>query len=98
MRPRKPRDYGHMHTTLENIVITQHSVKQGLRLFGEAGVRAVTDELKQLHNRIVLEPKGMDDMTRKQCSDTLCYLMFLKEKRCGRIKLLKNTLSMIKVS
>ena len=52
-----------MHTTLENIVMTQHSVKQGLKIFGDAGVDAVVDELKQLHDRNVLEPKDINEMT-----------------------------------
>jgi hypothetical protein len=54
LRPRKPRDYGHLHTTLEHIVMTQYSVKKGLKVFGEAGVEAVLQELQQLHDRKVI--------------------------------------------
>ena len=74
-----------MHATLASIAMTQHSVNKGLKVFGEAGVTAVLSELQQLHDRKVLEPKG-DELTRKQKSDALRYLMFLKQKRCGRIK------------
>jgi hypothetical protein len=33
LRPRRPRDYGHLHTTLDGIMMTQHSLKQGLKLY-----------------------------------------------------------------
>jgi hypothetical protein len=41
LRPKAPRDYKHAHVTLENIVMTQHSIKKGLKLYGEAGAEAV---------------------------------------------------------
>jgi hypothetical protein len=86
LRPRKPRDYGHLHTTLESITMTQHSVKKGLKKFGAAGVSAVLDELQQLHDRQVIEPKGPTEITEEERRAALRYLMFLKEKRCGKIK------------
>jgi hypothetical protein len=48
LRPRRPRDYRHLHHILESTVLTQHSVK-GLQKFGDAGVNAVLKELQQLH-------------------------------------------------
>ena len=45
-----------MHTTLENTVMTQHKIKKGIKLFGDAGIDAVLKELQQLHDRKVLEP------------------------------------------
>jgi hypothetical protein len=42
---RKPRDYSHMHAMLEETVMTQHSMKQGLKEFGDADVDAVLKEL-----------------------------------------------------
>jgi hypothetical protein len=85
LRPQKLRNYGHMHATLASITMTQHSVNKGLKVFGEAGVTAVLSELQQLHDRKVLKRKG-DELMRKQKSDALPYLMFLKPKRCVRIK------------
>ena len=84
LRPRKPRDYGHIHTILESTVMTQHSVKKGLRLFGEKGIDAIMKELDQLHTRKVLKPKK--NLNCKERRDALQYLMFLKEKRNGIIK------------
>ena len=49
LRPRKPQDYGHLHTVLAHTVMTQHSLKRGLTLFGNEGVEAVLKELKQMH-------------------------------------------------
>ena len=61
LRARKPRDYGHIHTTLESTIFTQHSVRKGLKMFGDAGVDAVKKELTQLHERGVLAPKELND-------------------------------------
>jgi hypothetical protein len=83
LRARKPRDYGHIHTTLESTMFTQHNVRKGMKLFGEAGVDAVKKELTQLHERGVLAPKDLNDHERKAA---LQYLMFLKQKRDGTIK------------
>jgi hypothetical protein len=83
LRARKPRDYGHIHTTLESTMFTQHSVRKGLKMFGETSVDAVRKELTQLHERGVLSPKELDEEERKA---TLQYLMFLKQKRDGTVK------------
>jgi hypothetical protein len=61
-------------------MMMQHSVKKGLKVFGDSGVQAVLKELGQLHDQKVLEPKGPKDMTQKQKADALHYLMFLKQK------------------
>jgi hypothetical protein len=86
LRARRPRNYSHLHATLEGTVMTQHSMKKGIEMFGEAGIDAVLAELKQLHDRKVLEPKKDTAMTREDKRAALQYLMFLKKKRCGRIK------------
>jgi hypothetical protein len=86
LRPRRPRDYGHLHTTLESTVMTQHSMKKGLKLFGEAGTAAVLKELKQLHDLKVLEPTDANEMTPLEKKRSLQYLMFLKKKRDESIK------------
>jgi hypothetical protein len=51
LRPRRPRNYSHLHATREGIAMTQHSIKKGIKLFGQAGVDAVSKELQQLHDR-----------------------------------------------
>jgi Reverse transcriptase (RNA-dependent DNA polymerase) len=61
-------------------------MKRGIKLFGENGVKAVTDELKQLHEREVMKVKHSKDLTKEQRRDALAYLMYLKRKRCGKYK------------
>jgi hypothetical protein len=86
LRPRRPRDYSHLHATLEGITMTQHSMKKGIKLFGQAGVDAVSKELQQLYDHKVLEPKSPDQISSADKKDALQYLMFLKKKRNGIIK------------
>jgi hypothetical protein len=85
--------YGRMHTQLEHqyaamehIALTQYSVKKGLKIFGEPGAEAVVKEMQQLHDREVMEPKAANMLTKEEKGKALEYLMFLKKKRCGRIK------------
>jgi hypothetical protein len=86
IEPQRPRDYKHPHADLAHTVMTQMSMKKGIREFGDAGVDAVLVELQQLHDRKVLEPQSADTMTREEKRAALNYLMFLKKKRSGRIK------------
>jgi hypothetical protein len=86
LRPRMPRNYSHLHTTLEVIAMTQHSVKRGLKVFGNRGTQAELKELRQLHDRKVLEPKGQNEMTGQERHNSFRYLMFLKETCYGAIK------------
>lgn len=86
LRPRKPRDYGHLHTTLEYTCMTQYSINKGIKEFKEAGTAAVIKEMQQLNERKVIEPKMAHMLTREEKSRALHYLMFLKRKRCGMIK------------
>jgi hypothetical protein len=86
LRPQSSCDYSHLHTTLAGIAMTQDSVKKGLKAFGDDGTQALLKELRQLHDRQVVKPKGPDEITRQQRHDALRYLMFLKKRRCGTIK------------
>jgi hypothetical protein len=64
----------------------QMSVKKGIKVFGRDGVAAVKKEMLQLHDRKVMVPKHAKELTPKQKQEALAYLMFLKWKRCGKIK------------
>jgi hypothetical protein len=61
-------------------------VNKGLKVFGEAGANAVVKELKQLHDRGVITPKAAGELSREERRNALQYLMFLKQKQCGKIK------------
>ncbi len=64
----------------------QMSVKKGLKTFGKKGADAVVAEMQQLHFRKVIEPLRCGQLTSDQKKAALRYLMFLKQKRCWKIK------------
>jgi hypothetical protein len=97
LRDRKPRSYKHLfdynHALLtyedpmgELFLTEQMSLKKGLKQFGKDGAEAVVAELRQLDFREVIEPVNRKKLTQEQKHKALNYLMYLKQKRCGRIK------------
>jgi hypothetical protein len=64
----------------------QMSLKKGLKYFGKSGADAVVAEMRQLDYRNVIKPVNGKELTREQKRRALNYLMYLKQKRCGRIK------------
>jgi hypothetical protein len=61
-------------------------MKRGIKLFGDRGVEAVRQEMLQLHERKVMQARYRTELTAEQIKEALAYLMFLKRKRCGKIK------------
>ena len=57
-----------------------------MQAFGEKGEQAITKELQQIHDMEGFQPKHWFDLTTEERSAALKYLMYLKEKRDGRIK------------
>jgi hypothetical protein len=71
----------------EPLAIPQMSMKKGLKVFREHGVEAVKKEMLQLHERKVMEARHAAKLSPAQKREALvAYLMFLKQKRCGKIK------------
>jgi hypothetical protein len=66
--------------------MTQHSMKRGLKEFGDAGVEAVLKELQQLHDRKVLEPKNANHLTNDERRAALQYLMSSRRSATGLSK------------
>jgi len=56
-------------------------------MFGEKGNNGLLKELNQLHERDALLPKKKEDMTYNERKKALRYLMFLKKKEMGLLKL-----------
>ena len=52
-----------MHNLLITTILTQYHVSKGLKVFGEPRVAAVLKGIKQLHNRMLMDPKNADEMT-----------------------------------
>jgi Reverse transcriptase (RNA-dependent DNA polymerase) len=67
-------------------IFTLVSMKKGLKLYGDRGEAAVEEKLQQLHDQKVMEPVAADSLTYAEKKKALEYLMFLKEKRTGKIK------------
>ena len=72
------RDYARIHATIHcgtnqhgnvmlnpliTMILTQYHVSKGLKVFSDPGVAAVLKDLKQLYNRMVMDPKNTDEMT-----------------------------------
>ena len=64
----------------------QMNWKKGLKIFGEKGEDAIQKELQQIHDMEGFQPKHWHELTKEERADALKYLMYLKEKRDGRIK------------
>jgi len=67
-------------------VMTQLSLKVGLKEWGAEAHSAATSEMKQLHLRNTFKPRHWRDLTELQRKMVLESHMFLKEKRDGKIK------------
>jgi hypothetical protein len=62
------------------------SMNKGLKLFGEAGIEAVCSKMAQLHDCRVMKLVHSRELTPKERREALAYLMFLKRKRCSKVK------------
>jgi hypothetical protein len=71
---------------LQNIILPQCNLKQGIKKFGDDGKAAVLVELQQPCDRDVMQPVNEHNLTPAERKGALRCLMFLKEKRCGTIK------------
>jgi hypothetical protein len=87
-KPREPTDYSDLLVMSGGGTLStpQMSMNRGIRVFGEAGVEAVRKEMQQLHDQKVMEARKSTELTPSQRREALDYLMFLKRKRCGKIK------------
>jgi hypothetical protein len=64
----------------------QYGLEAGLKHFGERGETAVSKDLAQFNVYDVFEPLYADKLSDKDKSKALTSLIFLKEKRDGKIK------------
>eukprot|EP00957_Ditylum_brightwellii_P186932 14235439-Ditylum_brightwellii.AAC.1 len=71
---------------INHTIMTQYHVSKGLKVFSKKGTEAVMNELKQLHDRSVLDPKDPSELSDEEKKASLQYLMFKIKKICGRIK------------
>ena len=64
----------------------QYMLKKGLKIFQEKGHDASVDELRQMHDRKCFIPRSVREMSQSERRKAQEALMFLTEKRDGRIK------------
>ena len=69
-----------------SLVTPQYGIERGLKIFKELGAEAVMKELRQLHNMDVITPMHIKELSEENIRNALPYLMFLKRKRCGKVK------------
>ena len=55
-------------------------------MLGKRGEGAIEKELQQIHDMEGFQPKHWHELTREERVKALKYLMYLKEKRDGKIK------------
>ena len=72
-------------TTLAMFIQT-YSLNKGIKKFGQKGKDAAIKEMKQLHDRTVFEGIKVKDMTPLERKRAMESLLFLVEKRDGKIK------------
>ena len=76
--------YGSLEVSLST---PQYGFQKGLKVFKEAGYEATLKELdKNLIGKNVLDMLPARSITHDMMKMSLSYLMFLKRKRCGKIK------------
>ena len=69
-----------------SLITPQYGVERGLKIFKELGTKAVMKELDQMHRMKVVSPMHIKDLSEQDIKNALPYLMFLKRKRCGKVK------------
>ena len=70
-----------------SLATPQYGFKKGLKLFGNAGYDAMVKELKEnLVRRNCIKILNKNEVTSEIRKSALGYLLFLKQKRCGKIK------------
>ena len=66
--------------------VQSYSLRKGLKKFGQKGRDAAYKEMKQLHDRVVVEPIRIEDLTDIEKRRAMESLIFLVEKRDKSIK------------
>jgi hypothetical protein len=68
------------------VLAQQYSVNKGIQLFGDRARESVRKELQQLHDYATYTPVHAHELTPDEKKQALASLIFITEKRCGRIK------------
>jgi len=66
--------------------VQTYTLNRGIKRFGMDAKRSAFKEMKQLHDRIVFKPVRIEDLTELEKKRATESLIFLVEKRDGRVK------------
>ena len=67
-------------------LLTQYNLKAGLKQFGEKGIAAVKGKLTKIHVMDTWVPEDPTMLSRAEKVKAISSLMFLKEKKSGKVK------------
>jgi hypothetical protein len=79
-------DFYHAESDIVAAIMTQLSLKAGLKEWDKKGFKAAHSEMKQLNLRKTFKPKHWRELSKAQRQTVLEFHMFLKLKRDGKIK------------
>ena len=68
------------------ILVQQYNLKKGMELFSNRAKEATTNELQQIHDFGTYIPVMSKELTREEKIKALYALMFIVEKRDGRVE------------
>jgi hypothetical protein len=74
------------HETKKKCFLVTYNLKKGIQKFGDKGYQAAKGEMKQLHDRDCWKPIHFHDMKDTEKKKALESLIFLVEKKSGKIK------------
>ena len=66
--------------------VQQYGIGKGIKKSGKKGNDAAMKEMKQLHDRTVFKPVDISKLTKEERDQAMNSLIFLVEKRDGRVK------------
>ena len=84
--PKQMRSTSVYNSQVIHYMMTQYSLKRGLKEFPEEGKKAVKTELEQLYDKQVFKPVHWKDLTRQDKLKVLNSIIFIKRKNSGLIK------------
>ena len=73
-------------TTAIRYLFAQFTLKGKIKKFGEDRENVLLEEIQQLRDRSTFKQVDWKQLSREQKSQNLGCLMFIKQKRCGRLK------------
>jgi hypothetical protein len=76
-------DFYQAESDIVTAIMTQLSLKAGMKEWGDQAFKAARSEMKQLHLRNTCKPKHWHDLSQVQRQTVLESHMFLKKKRDG---------------